>query len=252
MNAKTKVEQPPVQHIPGYSPEQEADVVSFQAPANSSPENEALVADVVALDHRSLRRLGVKSQERQEIKRLLWNATNVAFKGGWTKEGRLLYAKAEQAYYDSIQIRNRLRFLSGMVIGTTFAGALGAALTPFAPSLEPYVPSKLLALILVFAGLGSITSVLGRLSSLDLRQETSDLMLVISGATKPLVAIVLALVVFLILDLKIVEIHVGNSDGDKANGLYLISSFLCGFSERFASDIIARVSLADTGDKETK
>jgi hypothetical protein len=250
MNTKTKAKQPPLhQSISGYSPEQEADVVAFYPPADPTPEDEALVVDVVALDHRSLRRLGVKSQERQEIKRLLWNAVNAAFNGGWTKEGRLLYEKAEQAYYDSIQIRNRLRYLSGMVIGTAFAGALGGVLAPLAPSLEPYVPTKLLALLLVFAGLGSITSVLGRLSSLDLRQETSDLMLVISGATKPLVAIVLALVVFLILDLKIVEIHVGNSDGDKANGLYLISSFLCGFSERFASDIIARVSLADTGEK---
>jgi hypothetical protein len=45
-------------------------------------------------------------------------------------------------------------------------------------------------------------------------------MLVISGATKPLVAIVLALVVFLILDLKIVEILSMATflDGDSVSG----------------------------------
>lgn len=122
-----------------------------------------------------------------------------------------MYQKAELAYFDFIQVRNRLRFLLGMTIGTVVTAVLGGLLAPWASFLEPCVASHLLG------------------------------MLVISGAAKPVVAIVLAVIVFLILDLKIVEIHVGNATGERANGLFLITSFLCGFSERLASDIIARV-----------
>jgi hypothetical protein len=251
VNTKAHVKQPPLQSsVSGYTEEQENDLVRFAAPNDGTPEQQALVADIVALDHRSLRRLGVRSPIRQEIKRLLWNASNVGFIGteSGTNEGRLLYQKAELAYFDFIQVRNRLRFLLGMGIGTVVTAILGSLLAPRASFLEPYVASHLLGLLMLFAGLGSITSVLGRLTSIDLRQETSDAMLVISGAAKPLVAIVLAIVVFLILDLKIVEIHVGNAEGERANGLFLITSFLCGFSERFASDIIARVPFAGGSD----
>ena len=108
--------------------------------------------------------------------------------------------------------------------------------------LEPYVAPRLLLLILLFAGLGSIASVLSRLSSIDLRQEPSYVMVMLSGATKPIVAIIFAIVVFLILDLKVLDIQFGSSTGPKSNGIYLVSSFLCGFSERFATDIISRVS----------
>jgi hypothetical protein len=244
MNTKHQSKRPGLLGLTGYTPEQAADLVSFYLPENPTHGQESLTADVVALDHRSLRRLGAKSPERHEIKRLLCNAVIAAFSDGETNVGRLLYQKAEQTYYDHIQTHNRLRFLLGMVIGTTCASALGSVSSPLASFLRPYVPAKLLGLFLVFSGLGIITSVPGRLSSLELRQESNDLMLLISVATKPLVAIVLAVVVFLALELKIVEIHVGDLEGDKANGLYLISAFLCGFSERFASDIIARVSFS--------
>ena len=250
MGAKSAMKQPSSEDAAsswGYTQEQEQDLVRFYAPNDLDADGQALVADVVALDHRSLRRLGVRSPERQEVKRLLWNGVNAAFNGGNINEGRLLYQRAEKAYLDHVQVRNRLRYLLGMALGTAAAGALGALLAPWASFLEPFVSGRLLALLLIFAGLGSMTSVLGRLPSIDLRQEPSDLMVIISGATKPLVAIVLALVVFLILDLKIVEIHIGNAEGEKAQELYLITSFLCGFSERFASDIIGRVPFAGGG-----
>jgi hypothetical protein len=80
-----------------------------------------------------------------------------------------------------------------------------------------------------------------RLPSIDLRQEPSDVMIILSGATKPIVAIIFAIVVFLILDLKVLDIQFGSSTGPRSNGLYLVSSFLCGFSERFATDIISRI-----------
>ncbi len=120
---------------------------------------------------------------------------------------------------------------------------LGGTLMLIAGYLEPYVAPSLLLLILLSAGLGSVASVLSRLPSIDLRQEPSDVMIILSGATKPIVAIIFAIVVFLILDLKVLDIQFGSSTGPRSNGLYLVSSFLCGFSERFATDIISRIPL---------
>ncbi len=229
--------------VTGYTPDQEADILKFYAPPDPTPEQDSFIADVCSLDHRSLHRLSPKSRERQEVKRLLWNAVTACFERDSISQGRLLYEKAEQAYYDYVQIRNRLRYLFGMIIGILFAAALGGALMAIADYLDPYVAPNLLLLILLFAGLGSVASVLSRLSSIDLRQEPSDFMIILSGVTKPLVAIIFAIVVFLILDLKILDIQFGSSSDTKNDGIYLVSSFLCGFSERFATDIISRVPL---------
>jgi hypothetical protein len=227
----------------GYTPEQEADILKFRAPPDPTPEQDAFIADVASLDHRSLHRLSPKSTERQEVKRLLWNAVTAAFERGSIPQARLLYQKAEQAYYDHVQIRNRLRYLLGMAMGILVVAMLGGTLMLIAGYLEPYVAPSLLLLILLFAGLGSVASVLSRLSSIDLRQEPSDVMIILSGATKPIVAIIFAIVVFLILDLKVLDIQFGSSTGPRSNELYLVSSFLCGFSERFATDIISRIPL---------
>ena len=65
-------------------------------------------------------------------------------------------------------------------------------------------------------------------------------MIILSGATKPIVAAIFAIVVYLVLDLNVLDIQFGGVKSN-GNGIYLVSSFLCGFSERFATDIISRV-----------
>jgi hypothetical protein len=52
----------------------------------------------------------------------------------------------------------------------------------------------------------------------------------------------------LILDLKIVGVTFCTSSETKTDEIYLISSFLCGFSERFAEDIISRAGLTISGE----
>jgi hypothetical protein len=109
-----------------------------------------------------------------------------------------------------------------------------------------------LVLIFVFAGLGSVASVLTRISSIDLREETSSFSVFVSGFSRPLIAMVLALVVYLILDAKLVDIRFGNPSEPKANAIYLLTSFLCGFSERFANDIISRVPFGHRAKEENR
>jgi hypothetical protein len=161
MPMKRPSHQPIVQpDATGYTPEQEADILKFYPPTDPTPEQDAFIADVASLDHRSLHRLSPKSAERQEVKRLLWNAVTAAFERGSISQARLLYQKAEEAYYDHVQIRNRLRYLLGMAMGILAAAMLGGTLMLIAGYLEPYVAPSLLLLILLFAGLGSVASVL--------------------------------------------------------------------------------------------
>ena len=49
-------------------------------------------------------------------------------------------------------------------------------------------------------------------------------------------------VVYFILQNKIVGITIGSESESNSNGVYAVTSFLCGFSERFANDIISRVT----------
>jgi len=50
------------------------------------------------------------------------------------------------------------------------------------------------------------------------------------------VAIFFALIIYLVLNLKLIDIKMGSPSSENANSIYLITSFLCGFSERFAQD----------------
>lgn len=47
--------------------------------------------------------------------------------------------------------------------------------------------------------------------------------------------------VYLILVTKIVNVRFGTDVEGQINAVYLIASFLCGFSERFATDIISKL-----------
>jgi formate-dependent nitrite reductase membrane component NrfD len=68
---------------------------------------------------------------------------------------------------------NRVHYLVGSLIGVVAVGVVATGLRLASGSLEPYVDPHLLPLIFIFAGTGSVTSVLTRLSSIDLRQEPS-------------------------------------------------------------------------------
>jgi hypothetical protein len=92
--------------------------------------------------------------------------------------------------------------------------------------------------------MGSIASVLTRLSSLDLRQNARGQLVFISGIARPVIAIFLSIIVYMILDMGIIDVQFGRDPSARRESLYLVTSFLCGFSERFAKDIIARVPLA--------
>jgi hypothetical protein len=163
---------------------------------------------------------------------------------------RAILENARQVYFLHNQSQNRIRYLIGAVAGTVVAALLGVALVLLSTTLgvteRPFIKPQLLILILVFAGIGSTTSILTRLASIDLRAETSTFSVYVSGFARPFVAVSFAVVLYFILDTKMIDITIGGTAGDRSPGIYVVTSFLCGFSERFGNDIISRISPTGT------
>ncbi len=222
-----------------------SDVIRFDVPPNAHPVAEVLTARVVELDHSSLRVFHKRSPAREEIKALLVN-TVVLLQRSECRGAAHLAGQAERVFAQHLSTQNRIRYLIGMTIGIGALTGIAGIVTTFTTKVIQPFPSSVLILLLVFAGMGSVTSVVTRLASIDLRQETSRTLLLVSGATRPIVASFFAIVVALILDTGIVTLHFGNVDAEKQSSTLLVVAFLCGFSERFAVDILARVG-GDSG-----
>ncbi len=218
------------------------DLLQFAPSPNASPEQKGLTADLVGLDHRAHEQLGPGTPEWKEVMGVLVNAANVGVVYNEVPQGRLLFQQAEQTFLRYFEARNRIRYLLGLALGVGICTLFSVLLYLMARSLaQPFIKPGLLPLLCLFAGLGSLTSVLTRLDQIDLKFSTSYQLILVSGAARPVVAIFLALVVYLILDLKLLDIKFGSPTEQNQNSLFLISSFLCGFSERFAQDILSKI-----------
>lgn len=207
-------------------------------PANATADQLVFVSSICAL----AKRVQVyRPWSRQEILLLLENAARVALVAGEVAKGELLLKRAEDAYYRDMQTNNRLRFVMGAGIGVVALiglavisvgfGKLGIGVTIASP--------EMIVSLFSFAGIGSATSILTRLSTFDLKEETSKAMLLLSGASKPLVAIAFASIAYIVLKNQIIDLTIGSPESGDA--VYWVVAFLCGFSERFTSDIIARI-----------
>jgi hypothetical protein len=223
--------------------------LTFYTADHATVEQQKLSADIVALDHRAHWRLRPETPEWKEVLGLLVNAANLGVTANCPVEGRVIFEEAQKAYYHHNQTKNRIKYLLGTIIGVAVASLLGSVVFILSKFLEPFITSQFLILYFVFAGIGSITSVLTRISSIDLSEEVSNFSIILSGAARPIVAMFLSLIVYLVLDMKIIDVKFGSPSEDKINGIYLVSSFLCGFSERFAGDIIARVPFVNPTEK---
>ena len=218
------------------------DLLQFSPPSNPSAEQTALVADIVGLDHRVHEQLGANTPEWKEVMGVLINAANIGVLSNNVPQGRTLYKQAEDAFFRYFEAKNRIRYLAGLGLGVIACTLFSGLLYLIARHLtQPFVKPGLLPLLCLFAGMGSLTSVLTRLDQINLKFATSTPLIMISGGARPIIAICFALVVYLVLDLKLLDIKFGTPTEQNQNAIFLISSFLCGFSERFAQDILSKV-----------
>jgi hypothetical protein len=230
-----------------------------------SPELAAFLAEAEALG----KRLDARNPwTRAEITVLLQGAVNAA-RSTYRADGvdnlaiaRATLQRAEAVYYRDVQTKNRITYVAGLGLGV---GAvvltpllllwsvewLGAGLaartdtlgTPVRGTFQWLVKTAPLAItapLFFFAGLGASASVLSRLTTIDLKEETSKTMVLIAAAARPALAVIFASVIFVILNNNIISI---GTDTTKLAMIW-IAAFLCGYSERFASDILDRVPFA--------
>ena len=249
----------PPRHVSGDDPQDTAPsqpilqvvegLIQFSPPDNPSLAEQKLVAEIVILDHRTHNQLVPGSREWGEVNRLLLNVV-VLLQARDAARGRQILKEAERIYFHHNQTKNRIRYLIGSAAGIAIAALLGALLVLVPTSIEKFVSPQFMIPLFAFAGMGAMTSILTRISSIDLRKETSHFSVYISGLSRPVIAIFFSIVVYVILNAKIVDISFNGSPDGQSNAIYLVASFLCGFSERFAKDIIARVPGA--GPKESE
>jgi hypothetical protein len=211
-----------------------------ELPPNLTDEQFDLVHQIGLLDKKAHRELGFGTPAWEAVIQLLVNALSFGVLCGRVAQGRELVGEATKVFYfyRNLTTWNRLLYLAGLLIGVVALTAVAALL---GAGLEPELSPRKLVLATVFAGLGSLASVLSRLTRIEeLEEEHSLVNLFISGASRPIIAAILAVVVSIVLDLQVVTIHVGEQATADAR-LYLVASFLCGFSERFAKEVLGRI-----------
>jgi hypothetical protein len=204
-------------------------------------ERQRLGYDIAMLDKRARREMSFGSPQWEAVIQLLVNAISIGVDGGDVEHGKELLAEATKtfAFYQRLPVRNRLVYLSGLLGGIGIT-ALAAWAFSYGLSKEWPVPSLMQAFVL--AGFGSLASVLARLNDIDaLRTEHAWASLLLAGATRPVLAAIVAIPVSVLVGMKVVTINIGEGSKD---GLYLVTSFLCGFSERFGDEILGKVAAA--------
>jgi hypothetical protein len=214
-------------------------LVSFSPLDEADEEEERLAKDIVLLDHRSLRLLGPGTEQRAEVRGLIANAVYF-YHARAVEASRSLLDTAEAIFLQHMQAKNRLRYLAGVVLGCVLMIFFVGMLELIPGFTNQVIPTSQLPAVLLFASMGTVTSVLLRLSSIDLRDQTNVPLVVLSGATRPITAVIFSLVLYLLVTLKVVVIHVGTQGDDTQRSFVILVAFLCGFSERFASDVLSR------------
>jgi hypothetical protein len=212
------------------------DSVSTELPQSPSADQIVLATQIRALEERLARR---HSASEKEIRVLLRGAADVATKTGDVEKGKELLRQAQAAFDQSLQTVNRNWYLFALLMGVVGVALVGAGVTWLTSSRFPGLasPDTILALF-TFAGMGSVTSVLIRLTSLDLKAELSRKFVIYLAIAKPLVAVSFASIVYVILKNHIITF--GQWSGESERAVFWVAAFLCGFSERFASDILGR------------
>lgn len=225
-------------------------LLMFGPPKNASRET-VVVADYIAsLDKRAHRELGVGTPRWDHVIRFLIDAIATGVEVDDAERAR---SKADEAAallyrYRILPIRNRAFYLLGALGGIALACGMGALLGLLMRSVGVQVSAVGGVAMCALAGAGSFASVLARLGTIvELREDHAAGFVVLSGATRPLVAALTSIGVSLALALGVVTIKIG--DAENMPALQLLAAFLCGFSERFARDILAGVTRDASDDR---
>ena len=205
------------------------------------------------IDKMAFRELGRGTAEWENVIRLLVEAISFGLDGGKPKYGEERAAEAETLlqYYRHLPTQNRVWYLTGTLIGVALTTLLGLGIGTLLSSLTA-TPILTTVAVCTMAALGSVASVLSRLTSiLSLQREHTRNAVMVGGASRPLIAALVAVGVFLLLQSEVVTIGTGGTAARNPPELKLLVAFLCGFSERFGRDLLGRFGASGAKDEES-
>jgi hypothetical protein len=173
-----------------------------------------------------------------------------AIQHGAVGQAEELVDEARATYQEQLAAQRKVSYLSGVVLGIGLLALLQLALRRSTGSLNGVITEQFALQMVVFAGMGTLASVLTRIGQFKVESYATRSLVVISGASRPLVAafVAFAAYAFLRSDLATVTVNGNNvSDVQNATFIYLSAAFLCGFSERFGRHVIDQASSAFGG-----
>ena len=201
----------------------------------------ALLARLRALQESVIR---FSAWDRREVGELIKGARDAVVVAHDPKVGAELLSRAQETYYLGLQTRNRLSYALWSVVGTVGAFFLFMALRWGLPKLAPdgaqvHLPDWDATLKVVgLATLGSLVSAATRVISIDLRLERNKSILFAMAVAKALVAVGFAIVVYIVLAGGLAKF--GGLESSR-HDVWFVAAFLSGFSERFASNLLANI-----------
>ena len=173
-----------------------------------------------------------------------------ALQHGAASQAEDLVEEADATYKEQLAAQRKVSYLIGVGVGIGLLALLQLALQQSTDALNGVITQQFALQMIVFAGMGTLASVLTRIGQFKVETYATRSLVVISGASRPLVAafVAFAAYAFLRSDLATVTVNGTNvSDVQNATFIYLSAAFLCGFSERFGRHVIDQASSAFGG-----
>jgi hypothetical protein len=168
-----------------------------------------------------------------------------SLQAGLHDEAARLVASAQATYREQLGAQRKIWYLCGVLIGIGLLGVLVLALQAASNSLGNVISQQFALQLLLFAGMGTLASVLMRLGSFKIETYATRALVMISGISRPLVAVFVTFAMYTILKSHLQTVTVNGKDLTNVNQssyVYFTAAFLCGFSERFGKDLISRAS----------
>lgn len=208
--------------------------LSINMPDSPTADQILLVARVRALEAR----LRLRNPRRQPaIIVLLQGAVDAGMLD--IAKGEVALTQATDAYMRGLQTVNRGMYALGATIGALLALLISALLVLLAqmhwPPLKNLTEPANLASLCFYSVAGSLTSIMTRLTKMDLKDEESRLFVAFSAMIQPFIALGLMSVIYVVFEFNMLGISLTSSNPEKA---VWVVAFLCGFSERFAPGLL--------------
>lgn len=212
----------------------------------SNCESTELLAEMDAFQTR----MGTRStREARAMQGLLRAAREIAERDAG--KARLLFERSCDHYAKALNKENQMWHFFGamcavicMALAATYLAGIKDGSWGGAILANLTKPQQLVSLV-YFACTGAIASMILRLPSIDMGNDERRIFVFFTGFLPPLLAICFAGAVQVILSTGVVSISIGSAPVNVEANTW-VAAFLCGFSEKFAPNLLAIADAAET------